>query len=105
MIVARVVSLLKFCGFLHFSTEQYDVMTNVLFFQNSLLTAIGLRCRPTLSAAKTTADIDDQHSRPTLSADNICPCVAGLIQTSIARPLCDSCDVIMTLICLCLRAK
>ena len=32
MIVARVVSLLKFCGFLHFSTEQYDVMTNVLFF-------------------------------------------------------------------------
>ena len=74
MIAAKAISLLKFSFFLHFYTQQkYDVTTNILSFQDSLLTAAGqnysrhCRPRPTMSA-----DINDsQHCPPTSSAVNV----------------------------------
>ena len=77
---ARVNDSSKSCFFAEilrfffiFCTQQkHDVTTNI-FFQNSLLTAVGPWCRPSLLTAKRrqtlTADNVGQHWRSTMLAD------------------------------------
>jgi len=61
MIVARVVSLLKFGGF--------SSLTNILSVENSLLTALGPQCRPVVIVGRQN---DSWHWRPTMLADAVC---------------------------------